>query len=116
MLTQKDINALVDRFKLIFTTKDDLSRFVTKADLQAMEKRQDQKFATKDDIRDIVDEVVDEKLKLFPTKEEYFSRMDNLSGELKAVRESQELHANDHVRINDRLDRIEHHLALPPVD
>ncbi|MBI2404715.1 hypothetical protein HYV22_00875 [Candidatus Gottesmanbacteria bacterium] len=90
MLTQKDINTLIDRLKLIFPTKDE--------------------------VKEIVHQAIDERFRLFPTKEEYFSRMDALSGELKAVRESQELHAHDHVRINDRLDRVEHHLALPPLD
>ncbi len=87
MLTKKDISTLVDALK--------------------------QMFLTKNDVQEMFEQLFDKKLKLFPTKDEYFFRMDKLSGELKAFRETQELHANEHGRTNDRLERIKQHLHLP---
>ncbi|MCJ7826355.1 hypothetical protein MUP56_01920 [Patescibacteria group bacterium] len=61
-------------------------------------------------VGDKIKEKFDEKFHLLPTKQDFFSRMDKLSGELKSVRESFDLHAGQHGDINDRLDR--HHKRL----
>ena len=40
-----------------------------------------------DAIEELIDEKLDEKIKLLPTKGEFFSKMDEVMGELKAIRE-----------------------------
>lgn len=64
-----------------------------------------------------LDEKLDEKLKFLPTKEEYFSKMDKVIGELKASREAFELHTGQHARVDDQLEnhdkrikKIEQHI------
>ncbi len=54
--------------------------------------------AVKDDLKDKLDDIA--------------TKMDNFSGEVKAIREAQELHANDHSKINDRFDKIDKHLGV----
>lgn len=60
-----------------------------------------------DEIEKLIDEKLDEKIKFLPTKDEFYAKMDELLGEVKAMRESQELHAGTHSEINDRLDNLE---------
>ena len=60
-----------------------------------------------DEIEKILDEKLDEKIKFLPTKEDFYQKMDKVIGELKAVRESQEMHVGDHTRISNRLDKLE---------
>jgi hypothetical protein len=58
------------------------------------------KLVTKDDIGHL------------PTKDEFFTKMDEVMGELKAVREEQTLqsqHLSDH---DDRIDRIESRVGI----
>lgn len=74
-------------------------------------------------LQKMIAETIDEKLKQFyedhikylPTKEEHFKRMDTLSGEVKAMREAQELHSGDHSRLSDRLETVEKHLRIAPL-
>jgi len=42
-----------------------------------------------DEIETIIDEKLDEKLKLLPSKDEFYEKMDEVMGELKAIREEQ---------------------------
>lgn len=42
-----------------------------------------------DQIEKVLDEKLDEKLKILPTKEEFFSKMDEVMGELETAREEQ---------------------------
>jgi len=67
-----------------------------------------------------LDEKFDEKFKLLPSKEDFFSRMDELSGQLKKVSDTQELHQGQHDDVTDhlekhtqRLQRLEKHNKLP---
>jgi hypothetical protein len=69
-----------------------------------------------------LEEKFDEKLKFFPTKEEYFSKMDKIIGELKASREAFELHTGQHTRVDDELEnhnkrikKIEQHIHPSPL-
>ncbi len=52
------------------------------------------------------------KIDTLPTKEYFSKRMDELSGEIKKVREEQIIHAGDHSQINDRFDQIDKHLGI----
>lgn len=52
------------------------------------------------------------KIDTLPTKEYFSKRMDELSGEIKKVREEQIIHSGDHSQINDRFGRIDKHLGI----
>ena len=54
-----------------------------------------------------VREIIEEQIKHLPNKEEFYSKMDELMTEIKAMREEQELHAGQHTEINDRLEEHE---------
>ncbi len=76
---------------------------------------------TQNDIK-VIKEIVEDKTKLLPTKEEFFSKMDEVMGELKTTREAIELHAGQHTRVDDQLDnhdkrikKIEQHLHPSPL-
>jgi len=65
-----------------------------------------------------IDEAVEEKLVTkddlshLPTKDEFYTKMDEVMGELKTIREEQSLqrqHLSDH---DDRIDKIESHLGI----
>lgn len=65
-----------------------------------------------------IDEVIETKLvtkediSLLPTKDEFYTKMDEVMGELKTIREEQSLqsqHLSDH---DDRIDKIESHLGI----
>lgn len=66
-------------------------------------------------LQKMISNALDEKLKQFyedhirhlPTKDEYFTRMDDIAGRLKKIDETQELHQGQHDVINDRLDHLE---------
>ena len=60
-----------------------------------------------DEIEKIVDEKIEEKTKNLPTKDEFFTKMDEVMGELKTIRESTEMlteRVSDH---EERITRIE---------
>ncbi|MCX6725923.1 MAG: hypothetical protein NT052_01220 [Candidatus Shapirobacteria bacterium] len=42
-----------------------------------------------DQIEELLDEKLEEKIKILPTKDELFSKMDEVMGELKIIREEQ---------------------------
>lgn len=74
---------------------------------------------TKQDINWIIDEME----LVFPTKQETLGKLDEVStkldtfiGEIKNTRETQELHAKDHARITNRLERIEKHARIAPLN
>ncbi len=83
-LNQEDIRLL----KSIFATKDDLGLtekrfskiFATKDELVAFEVRTNQKF-----------EELEEKIRLLPTRDQFLTKMDEVMGELKAIREENEV-------------------------
>ena len=60
---------------------------------------------TQDDVKEIeriVEEKIDEKTKLLPTKDQFFQRMDDLSGQMKKIQETLDLHDGQHVAIHDQ--------------
>ena len=64
---------------------------------------------TQNDIKEIeriVGEKIDEKTKRLPTKEEFFGKMDQVMGELKAIREEHTLQSN---RVSNHTDQLDHH-------
>lgn len=73
-------------------------------------------------IEDIVEEKLSDKIKFLPTKDDFYSKMDEVVGELKASREAFELHTGQHTRINDQLEnhekrikKVEQHLHPSPL-
>jgi hypothetical protein len=69
-------------------------------------------------IKVTIDEAIEEKLvtkddlRHLPTKDEFYTKMDEVMGELKTIREEQTLqsqHLSDH---DDRLEKIEDHLGI----
>jgi len=68
---------------------------------------------------DIIEEI-SKKISHLPTKDEFFSRMDKLSGEIKSAREEFAAHTKQHTDIHDqdernekRFKRLEKHVGLP---
>jgi hypothetical protein len=63
-----------------------------------------------------LEEKLNEKLRYFPSKEDFFSKMDDVMGELRAIRENQDLLTN---RVYDdhepRITKIEKKLQIEPV-
>ena len=57
-------------------------------------------------IREIVKKEIDEKTRFIPTKEEFFSAMDKLMGELQSMREAFDLLTG---RQSDMTDTLEDH-------
>jgi predicted nuclease with TOPRIM domain len=57
-------------------------------------------------IEEIVEEKIGEKTKLLPTKQEFFSKMDEVMGELKAIREEHVLMSG---KVADNTDQLEDH-------
>lgn len=52
------------------------------------------------------------KIDTLPTKEYFSKRMDELSGEIKKVREEQIVHSGDHSEIDNRFERVDTHLGV----
>lgn len=75
-------------------------------------------FASKHEIEEIVEKVVDRKLKQkvgnLPTKEHFDQRMDELMGEIKAEREENTILEDRSSENKKRITRIESHLDLSP--
>lgn len=63
-----------------------------------------------DEIERIVDEVVEEKLgektRFLPTRDEFYEKMDEVMGELKAIREEQTVFS---AKVADQSDQLEDH-------
>ncbi len=60
-----------------------------------------------DEIKQIVDEKLDEKIKILPTKDEFFSKMDEVVGELKTIREEQTILTHKTSGHEDRIVSLE---------
>jgi len=70
-----------------------------------------------------IDWLIEEMKRVFPTKEETIEKMNDINtkldtfvGEIKNTRELQELHANEHVHITKRFERIEKHSHITPLN
>jgi hypothetical protein len=73
-----------------------------------------------DEIEHLVKDVVQGEIKYLPTKDDFYKEMDELMGEVKAMREEQELHSGQHANIDDefeshklRLSKLEKQISLP---
>jgi len=55
---------------------------------------------------------LDEKLSYLPTKDEFYTKMDGVMTELKAIREEQPLQSNRLSEPEDRIEKIESHLGI----
>ena len=59
-----------------------------------------------EEVKTIVREEISEKIRLLPTKDEFFSKMNEVMGELKAIREE---HAMAGFTITNHTDQLEDH-------
>ena len=59
-----------------------------------------------------LDAKLDEKLKYLPTKDEFYDKMDEVMGELKAIREEQTVQSHQLSDHEDRLVKVESKLGL----
>jgi hypothetical protein len=59
------------------------------------------------------DERLDEKLSHLPTKDEFYTKMDEVMGELKTIREEQAIQGHQLSNHEDRIEKIESHLGMP---
>ena len=75
---------------------------LTKKDLTQIEDLIDRKLDEKLDEK--LEEKLNEKLKFLPTKDEFYEKMDEVMGELRAIREEHTLQV---YKISDHEDRIE---------
>ncbi len=92
-----------------------------KSDIQGIK----QTMATKKHVEDRIRQSTaaqTEELKLFiddtfrKFKNEILTALDPVAGELNTFREEQTIHQGQHDRIDTRLDRVEKHVGLPPID
>ena len=58
------------------------------------------------------DERLDEKLSHLPTKDEFYTKMDEVMGELKTIREEQAVQSQQLSDHDDRIEKIESHLGI----
>ena len=67
-----------------------------------------------DEIEQIVDDKIEDKTKNLPTKDEFFNKMDEVVGELKAIREELPLISHRLSNHEDRIQRVENKLQIKP--
>lgn len=92
-LTQTDVSTLINKMKVVFPTRVEMQKTI-KLEIDTAEER------------------LNESIRLLPTKEEFFSRMDKLSGEVLAMRQEFTLHTGQHEEITDRFERVDKHLGV----
>lgn len=59
-----------------------------------------------------MEEKLDEKLSKFPTKEEFFNRMDEVMRELKIIKEETTVLSHQVSNHDDRITKVEHKLSI----
>ena len=96
LLKPADAALLIKSMKTIFPTRDELENVL-------------------DELEKTIDERLEEKIRFLPTKDDFFTRMDQLSGEIQTVREEQTLHLRQHEVVDERLERVEKKLRLSPL-
>lgn len=69
-------------------------------------------FKDAEKIREIVHEKIAEKTKNLPTKDEFFTKMDEVMGELKTIREEQTVIGHRVSNHEDRTTKLKHKQAL----
>jgi len=102
----KKIAALLNKKLASYPTKKDLdvklSAYPTKKDLV----KELRIYATRFDLQDLKTEI-EEKIKNLPTKDEFFKAMDEVMGELKTIREEQQLQSYHSSDQGERLEKLE---------
>ena len=63
-------------------------------------------------IDEVMERKLDEKLKNFPTKEEFFNRMDEVMSELKVIREETTVLSHQVSKHEDRVTEVEQKLSI----
>ena len=63
-------------------------------------------------IDESLEKKLDEKLKNFPTKEEFFNKMDEVMGELKVIREETSVLSHQVSNHEDRITKVEQKLSV----
>lgn len=66
------------------------------------------------EIDEKLEQKLEEKLKNFPTKEEFFSRMDKVMGELKVIREEVTVLSHQVSTHEDRITKVEEKTGIAP--
>lgn len=66
-----------------------------------------------EEVEKLVRNVVTEEVKHLPNKEEFYTKMDELMGEIKTMREAQELHSGQHTEINDWIEKLKKQTGIP---
>jgi len=60
-----------------------------------------------EEIEKVIEEKLEEKIRLLPTKDEFFSKMDELMGELSAIRDEQTIISHQVSDHEERLSGLE---------
>lgn len=60
---------------------------------------------TQEDL-DQIDQIVTEKIKFLPTKDEFYTKMDEVMGELRGIREELDVTTHQYERTNERVDKL----------
>lgn len=94
MLTKSDLKSIKD---LMNDSNQEIVSALTKLVTRTAGTLRNE-LASKEDV---------ERIKHLPTKDEFFERMDKLMGEVKSMRESQEIHVGTHTEITGRLEKLE---------
>lgn len=55
------------------------------------------------------------KAELATKLDDISKKLDTFIGEIQSSRTTQELHSGDHTRVNERIDRLEKKVGLPPL-
>lgn len=63
-------------------------------------------------IDEAMEEKLNEKLSKFPTKEEFFNRMDEVMSKLKIIREETTVLAHQVSNYENRITKVEHKLSI----
>lgn len=64
-----------------------------------------------DEIEKVVDEKIEDRISNLPTKSEFFTRMDEVVGELKAIRENTTVQTHQVSEHEDRITSLEEKIA-----
>ncbi len=67
-----------------------------------------------DQIEEIIGEKLDEKIKLLPSKDEFFQKMDEVMGELKTTREEQVIIGHQTDNHEKRINALEKGQSINP--
>ena len=89
---KNDLLAGIDKKLKRFATKDDLKRFATKSDLWQLEERIDG---------------LEEKISRLPTKNEFYTSMDKLMGEIETMRQENIISTDMKRQVNEHEERLE---------